>query len=75
MTVVERAGVRDPARFNAVYARIPDPTAFLAHVRDELSRRLTDTAFAHHSSVTPGGGQRNVFDVENEFTSTISSGR
>ena len=49
-TVVQRAGFHDPGWFNAVYARIPDPTAFLAHVRDELSRRLTDTAFAHHSS-------------------------
>ena len=49
-TVVQRAGVRDPAWFNAVYARVPDPAAFLDHVKDELSRRLTDTAFAHHSS-------------------------
>ena len=48
-TVVERAGFHDPAWFNAVYARVPDPTAFLEHVKDELTRRLGDSAFAHHS--------------------------
>ena len=46
----ERAGVRDPAWFNAVYARVPDPAAFLDHVKDELTRRLADSAFAHSST-------------------------
>jgi len=49
-TVVRRAGVRDPAWFNAVYARVPDPTAFLDHVKDELTRRLAGSAFAHEST-------------------------
>jgi len=44
-TVVRRAGVRDPAWFNAVYARIPEPAAFLDHVKDELTRRLAGTPF------------------------------
>jgi predicted N-acetyltransferase YhbS len=49
-TVVERVGVRDPAWFNAVYARIPDPAAFLDHVKEELTRRLADSAFAQSST-------------------------
>ncbi len=48
-TVVERVGVRDPALFNAVYARIPDPVAFLDHVKDELTRRLSGSPFARES--------------------------
>ncbi len=44
--VVERAGLRDPARFNVVYARLPDPTTFLDHVKDELTRRLGGSPFA-----------------------------
>jgi len=48
-TVVERAGVRDPASFNAVYARIPDPAAFLDHVKDELTRRLAASPFRQES--------------------------
>ena len=39
-TVVRAAGASDPAWFNTVYARIPDPVAFLDHVRPELSARL-----------------------------------
>lgn len=49
-TVVQRAGMRDPAWFNAVYARIPDAVAFLDRVKDELTRRLADTAFATAST-------------------------
>lgn len=34
------AGHHDPARFNAVYARVPDLARFLDHIRPELSARL-----------------------------------
>ena len=40
------AGVSDPAWFNTVYARIPDPVAFLDHVRPELSARLAASSYA-----------------------------
>jgi len=46
---VRAAGVTDPAWFNAVYARIPDPVAFLDHVRPELSARLAASALAGES--------------------------
>lgn len=48
-TVVRSAGTTDPARFNAVYVRIPDPGAFLHHVRDELSSRLEASPLAAES--------------------------
>jgi len=45
-TVVRAAGASDPAWFNTVYARIPDPVAFLDHVRPELSARLAASPYA-----------------------------
>ncbi len=44
--VVRAAGASDPGWFNVVYARIPDPTAFLDHVRPELSSRLAASPLA-----------------------------
>jgi predicted N-acetyltransferase YhbS len=44
--VVEAAGHHDPAHFNAVYARVPDPVAFVDHVRPELSARLAASPLA-----------------------------
>jgi predicted N-acetyltransferase YhbS len=49
-TVARRSGVRDPAWFNTVYARVPDPVAFLDHVKEELTRRLSASAFAQEST-------------------------
>lgn len=48
-TVVEGAGTRDPAWFNAVYARLPDPVAFLRHVAPVLSARLAASPLAAES--------------------------
>ena len=45
-TAVRAAGVTDPAWFNVAYARIPDPAAFLDHVRPELSARLAGSPLA-----------------------------
>jgi len=44
--VVARYGHHDPARFSAVYARVPDLAALLDHLRPELSARLAASAFA-----------------------------
>ncbi len=48
-TVMQRHSTRDPARFNAVYGRIPDPVALLDHLRPELSARLAASALAGES--------------------------
>jgi len=48
-SVAERAAVHDPASFEAVYARIPDPVAFLDAIRPVLSERLAASPFAADS--------------------------
>ena len=47
--VVREAGVHDPAAFNAIYGRIPDPAAFLDHLRPELSARLAASPLREES--------------------------
>ena len=42
-----------PRLVQAVYARVPDPAAFLDHVMDELSRRIAAPAFAHRQAELP----------------------
>ena len=44
--VVEAAGVHDPGGFEAIYARIPDPAAFLDAIRPVLSERLAASPLA-----------------------------
>jgi predicted N-acetyltransferase YhbS len=48
-SVVRQAGVHDPSTFEAVYARIPDPVAFLDAIRPVLSERLTASGLAQES--------------------------
>jgi hypothetical protein len=47
--VVHAAGTHDPATFEAVYARIPDPAAFLDAIRPVLSARLAASTLASES--------------------------
>ena len=47
--VVRSAGTHDPTTFEAVYARIPDPAAFLDAIRPVLSERLAASALARES--------------------------
>jgi predicted N-acetyltransferase YhbS len=47
--VLRESCTRDPAVFNAVYARFPDPVAFLDRIRPELSQRLASSMLAAES--------------------------
>jgi predicted N-acetyltransferase YhbS len=48
-TVVRECGTHEPATFNAIYGRIPDPAAFLDHLRPELSARLAASPLRNES--------------------------
>jgi predicted N-acetyltransferase YhbS len=48
-SAADACSVVDPTRFNAVYARIPDPAALLDHLRPELSARLAASPVAGES--------------------------